>query len=344
MPIALELRKTEMKKIIFRADGGVKTGFGHIYRLLALAEMLREDFLCVFVTSVQNDFLQSEIQKCCSLLILPDSENPVDPNADLPFDLEPFLTGTEIVVIDGYHFRCAYQMAVKNAGCKLVCVDDLVIPEICADLIINHSPGIRLEDYTVYKSVQLCLGLEYAILRKPFFRPFLIKRDKYQSAFVSFGGADPFGFCYKLASIILNLQLYRSVHVLCSSSFSSDLLQRLTVLEASSNDQLILHLNLGAAEIVDLMDVCTDAFVSASTVLLEAYSRGLRCYTGYYVDNQKNNYSGFVENKLAIGMGRVNDLSDSDFKGLFHKDQSVQLCPAPLGSVGNIKNAFKTLC
>ena len=37
-----------MQKIIFRADAGAGIGYGHFIRSLALADMLKNDFDCVF--------------------------------------------------------------------------------------------------------------------------------------------------------------------------------------------------------------------------------------------------------------------------------------------------------
>ena len=39
-----------LKKILFRADGNEEIGYGHVIRSLALADMLKENFECIFVT------------------------------------------------------------------------------------------------------------------------------------------------------------------------------------------------------------------------------------------------------------------------------------------------------
>ena len=45
------------KKVVLRADGNSKIGLGHVYRLLALAEMLKEDFECVLAMNDTDDFV-----------------------------------------------------------------------------------------------------------------------------------------------------------------------------------------------------------------------------------------------------------------------------------------------
>lgn len=43
-----------MQKIYFRADAGAEIGYGHFIRTLALADMLKDDFSCVFVTQFSD--------------------------------------------------------------------------------------------------------------------------------------------------------------------------------------------------------------------------------------------------------------------------------------------------
>lgn len=44
------------RQIIFRADAGKRIGYGHFVRTLALADMLKEEFECVFVTQDPTEY------------------------------------------------------------------------------------------------------------------------------------------------------------------------------------------------------------------------------------------------------------------------------------------------
>jgi len=144
------------RKIIFRADGGPNIGMGHFIRTLALAEMLKDDFYCIYVTKSPSAYQIIEIEKVCHERL------------DLPANKSHFkvflniLKGDEIVVLDNYFFTTEYQRAIKNKGCKLVCIDDLHDKEFVADLIINHTPGVLKNDYIAQPYTQLALGLDYA--------------------------------------------------------------------------------------------------------------------------------------------------------------------------------------
>jgi spore coat polysaccharide biosynthesis predicted glycosyltransferase SpsG len=51
------------KQVIIRADGNSEIGYGHIFRCLALAQMLNEDFECWFYSQNPPTLLKQEIEK-----------------------------------------------------------------------------------------------------------------------------------------------------------------------------------------------------------------------------------------------------------------------------------------
>ena len=57
------------RKIYFRADGNADIGLGHVIRCLALADILKDEFECVFATRFVNKYINEEIQKTCSSYI-----------------------------------------------------------------------------------------------------------------------------------------------------------------------------------------------------------------------------------------------------------------------------------
>ena len=118
------------KKLILRADGNSLIGFGHIYRLLALADILKDSYHLTFVCYATSNFIEQEIKKSCHELVVlegglpfktPDEISTAD---ELDFDLNDILTGDEIVVLDGYYFGLKYQQAIKLRKCKLGCIED----------------------------------------------------------------------------------------------------------------------------------------------------------------------------------------------------------------------------
>lgn len=172
-----------MKKIYFRADASATIGYGHFIRTLALADMLKDDFDCTFFTCHPTSYQVSEIEKVCPFVTLQE-ETHYD-------DFLSYLQGDEIVVLDNYFFTTDYQRAIKEKGCRLVCIDDMHDKHYVADVVINHG----LTDESLFDKedyMQLCLGYDWALLREPFLRPLPIRHSNKNASSVTvcFGGSD----------------------------------------------------------------------------------------------------------------------------------------------------------
>jgi spore coat polysaccharide biosynthesis predicted glycosyltransferase SpsG len=337
------------RRLILRADGNGKIGLGHVYRLLALADILQGMFDCYFAIDAPDSFVQEEIKKRnCTCLAVNNKMQPKlpDENEDeeeIDFDLGPYLDGSEIVVTDGYLFGKNYQLAVKATGAKLICIDDIAKWEFFADVVINHAPGIKDSLYKRQSYTEIFTGIDYAIIRKPFFRP-LPQRIKYGSdkAFICLGGSDYFGYSFKLIEILSTFDRFNAYHIICSSSFSNELINNLKSCQTREN-KIYLHFNVSAKELADVMDDCTHAFVSASTVLMESYSRGLMCFAGYYVNNQQYIYDGFIKNKWAIGLGNFQFISSHELLLALNKQAELNTIQEPLLSEHSLRNILNSV-
>jgi len=333
-----------MQRILFRADGNRTIGFGHVYRTLALAGILNSDFECVFAINRPDGFIKDQISKVCQVINLDTEYNYPIPDKmttqnQLPYDLQGVVREDDIVVVDGYHFGAEYQQGLKNTGCKQVWIDDLLRDYPFADAIINHAVGIGANQY--HTNARLALGLDYAILRKPFFSSLKPKDYTNKVAYISLGGSDYFGFTLKICKGLLATNSFNQVHILCSAQFEEGLLSDLRQLE--ENHPITLHFNLSAEQIVEVMDVCTHAFVSASTVLIESYSRGLKCFAGYYTQNQHLIYNGFIKNQLASAIGDFNTVTEQDIKNLVATDTEIKVLDKPLNSQQNFIKLFRSI-
>lgn len=325
------------RKIIFRADGNANIGFGHVYRMLALIDLIIPFASKIIFISQELPISVSQFLKDRKIqhellpsfhLEIPDKLN----GKGIAFDMA--LKGDEIVVLDGYQFGIEYQKSVKNCGNKLIYIDDMGKGPFIADVVINHAPGAK---YPNSFSTKFYTGLDYAILRAPFFNRHSHKSNDKKIAFISLGGSDYFEFSLKLLDLINQNGGFDSINLLYSSNYSVDSIKRLHTYK--SNVNLNLYANLNAEQLVKLLDESTHAFVSASTVLLESYSRGLLCYVGFYSKNQKMIYDGFVKNKLAVGMGHFSALDSKLF------NTNLNCIPTklikPLRSANSIIDIFK---
>lgn len=287
------------RRICFRADASSDIGYGHFIRTLALADMLKEDFDCTYFTVDPTFYQKEELSKVCKYIAL----NPFTHFTDFL----SVLTGNEIVVLDNYFFSTDYQKQIKSKGCCLVCIDDMHDKHYVADILINYA----LTDFSSFSkesNTKLCLGLEWALLRKDFYKVGVSKKEKtssLQKATICMGGVDK----YHLAETIIDflLPVTGLKHVDIVSGDKSDF--NLSVHPPFS---LNIHKNLSANEIISLFCSNDFAIVSTSTICVEALACSVPLLGGYYVDNQEEFYQVLCENNYIFGLGALRNISSID--------------------------------
>ena len=123
------------KKILFRGDGNDKIGLGHMYRLYAMAEMVKDYQKFVFVT--REDSLTSFLPKEYQIDRIVATQNYKEEVQEL---IQKYTPSEYLMIVDGYSFDSQYQKLIKQVGFTLVYIDDLAQEHMYADLVINHSP------------------------------------------------------------------------------------------------------------------------------------------------------------------------------------------------------------
>jgi len=283
-------------KIYIRADGNSEIGLGHITRSLALAEMLKKDFNCIFVTRFLTDYINTEARKVCNDIIkLPESDEHLDAFLSI-------LSGDEVVVLDNYFFTTEYQKRIREKTCKLVCIDDMHDKHFVADVVINHAGGIKKEDYSAEPYTQLYLGIEYAIVRPEF-----MERKSYEgtsSMLICFGGADIHNATCEVLNLLEEKQFPYHCHVVIGDAFLHQ--QSLEMFIKTSKLTIKVHKNLSAQEMANLMSECEYAICQPSTVSFEyLLQRGGELYVKKTAENQKNIYSFYIENNIAFDISEL---------------------------------------
>lgn len=279
------------RKILFRADAGQNIGYGHFVRTLALADMLKDDFDCVFYTQTPTAYQKKEMANVCPYKELPADESRLD------LFLEE-LKGNEIVVLDNYFYTTEYQHEVKSKGCKLVCIDDMHNKHYVADVVVNHGPATP-DQFDCEPYTRLCLGENWALLRKPFIVP-ISATERQNRIVVCFGGSDPMHLTDRVISYLVEIDVpYEIVVILGDAVYLS---------EENRNRVRILH-NLSAAQMAELFETSSIGIVPASSVGKEAVSRGLKVISGYFVDNQKVGFERVISRNNFVPIFNFKDLT-----------------------------------
>jgi UDP-2,4-diacetamido-2,4,6-trideoxy-beta-L-altropyranose hydrolase len=182
--------------LILRADASEETGLGHVMRCLSVAEVWQEvGGRCSFVTCCMGAAPLERLSTAGVAVEFSDAAAGSDSDA-AQLVRSAREQGAAWVMVDGYHFGGDYQQAIKNAGLKLLFVDDYGhAGRYSADLVLSQqlqASEIPFEKRSA--NTRLLLGPRYFGLRREFeaWRDF--KREVPEVArkiLVTMGGSDP---------------------------------------------------------------------------------------------------------------------------------------------------------
>lgn len=296
------------KKILFRADGNEATGLGHLYRLFALIEMLKEVYNCKLLVS------SSTISQ-----VIPTTYPCVKIPKGISIEDEPqwlfknYDSNEHIIIADGYQFNSTYQKQIKELGYNLIYIDDLANEHMFADIVVNHSLGIKTSDFKYEPYTKFALGTEYSILRPSFIKEAKSIKNfkKIESVFICFGGSDFYDLTYKCLLGIINKEPLNEFHVVLGGAYSHS-----TIYELAKNhkNKVFLHENVLEKDMLAIMNKCQIAIVPSSTISYEVCSAKMIVLSGYYIDNQINIYNGFVNKGVIYNGGDFTKYSTVDFE------------------------------
>lgn len=262
--------------IVFRCDGNAQIGLGHVYRCLALAQIIKDHYLISFFSKTLPESLFTKIRS------LGFSANLIDDETDF-LDC---LRGSELIILDNYQLDSFYQVTIKNKGCKLICIDDLHDKEFYADLIINPAIGIDSSHYKCQPYTKFALGIEYALLRPPFLKAATNVRqiEKVETVFICFGGSDPMNLTIRTLKLVLNSKKIRRVFVVVGAAFKN-----LNEIDSLIDNPVVeCFQNIDDDQMVSLMTTSDLAIVPASGILIEILACGVIPITCFYAKNQSD--------------------------------------------------------
>lgn len=285
------------RKIYFRADASATIGYGHFIRTLALADMLKDDFDCTFFTTSPSAYQIEEMEKVCNYIALSE-ESKLENFVNL-------LNGDEIVVLDNYFFTTEYQRTIKAKGCNLVCVDDLHNRHFVSDAVLNPAL-LSTSEYDVEPYTKLCLGLEYALLRKPFIKQSKNVEKVFGRWLIAFGGSDFDNMTEKFLSFLQEDSRIKNVSVIVGDAYKYyDNLKNYS--KAS------IYKNLTAEEMSIKMRQAEFAVLPSSTISIEALACGCKVANGYFVDNQMETSMMYRQEGYCVGLGDLREVHNALF-------------------------------
>ena len=295
------------KKLILRADGTSTSGLGHLFRLIALATMFEDEYEIIFLTKKKS--IAEVIPKELNKRIIP---NDISLNNEPEWIAKNYKSNEFIIIADGYQFNTNYQRQIKEFEFRLVYIDDLATEKMYADIVVNHSIGLTINNFNSVKETTFALGPSYAVLRPTFINA-AMKTRKIKSideVFICFGGSDLYDLSNTALEGLIELDRIKKIHIVLGAGYTHKEIH--TTIKKRKNSVFIYN-SISEKEISILMNRCQLAIVPSSTICYEVCSIKMIVLGGYYVDNQININKGLDECGLIYNAGNFKHLKASDF-------------------------------
>jgi len=316
--------------IVLRADGNAQIGLGHISRCLALAEMLSTEFDCVFVTRNIPKSIENQINKVCKGLY----KIPVHVNvgtSEAEWIGKHLLEKGEIFILDGYHFDTDYQGAIRAQNYHLICIDDLADKHYVADVVINHTEGWSVKDFSAESYTKFWLGAKYALLKQAFLEAAKKRMDEIVSPFgrglrgrkilLCLGGADPKNDTLDILKKLKALDTKEKIKVILGAAYlHRDELEKYTSLHLPNVE---LFSNIPAEKMVAVMHECPVAILPPSTIAYEYLHVGGTLFLCQIADNQKYIKRFLLQNKLAFELNKLGKLTEKDIQIAIYNQRKI---------------------
>ena len=201
-----------MAKIYILAASAPKMGAGHVMRVRArLRGALDSGHQAILASRIEVPWVRERLERDnipveYLPLPIPSEENPIE----LLSQIEAY--APDWVVLDGYHFGTDSQSAVREAGFRLLFIDDYAhLQSYDVDFLLNQNPGsenLRYRGRIDYK----LFGPSYALLRAEF----LAARQKVKDIrhlrtpnrlLLTLGGGDASSHLANLAPVLCRAEL-----------------------------------------------------------------------------------------------------------------------------------------
>ena len=300
-----------MGTLVFRVDANPRIGTGHFMRCFALAQAWKDKGGdAIFITACRNEGLLQRLRyESFGINIIPESENWAETGKML--DKYP----DSWVVLDGYHFNETYQQQVKEAGHRLLVIDDMAhLKHYYADVVLNQNLHAELLHYSCEPYTQLLLGTKYVLLRREFQAWKGWKRKIPAIArhvLVTLGGADPGNYTLKVIQALqrVNLPGLEATVVIGGSNVHGDTLQA-----EIGRSSLPVRLIRDAADMPELMAWADVAVVSGGATVWELAFMGVPSIVGITAQIEEFLVEGLKKYRLFSNVGWFKTISIEQLK------------------------------
>jgi len=303
------MTKTAQRILLIRADASSKIGTGHLMRCLALAQAWKDaGGKVAFITACRNEGLLERLREEGFEVHLLSSSYPDPGDWEVTKNV---LAGhpDAWVVLDGYHFDEVYQKRIKDAGNRLLVIDDMAhLKHYYADIVLNQNLHAEDLHYSCEPYTKLLLGTKYVLLRREFLAWRGWKREIPEVArrvLVTLGGSDLGNYTLKVIQALQKVDILglEATVVIGASNPHADVLKK-----AVEQSRIPIRLIQNAKNMPELMAWADVAISSAGTTVWELVFMGVPTMVGLTAPIEKFLVNGLGKYGLFVNIGRFNRL------------------------------------
>lgn len=274
-------------KLLVRADASPRMGTGHVMRCLSLVQGLRpSDGPVMLVAAEITAALEPRLRSAGVGLTRLSAEAGGSKDAERTVKIAQEINASWIVV-DGYQFGADYQRRLKDAGFRVLFLDDYGhAQKYSADLVLNQNLHATA-DYYVQRDAgtRMLLGTRHTLLRQEFQALKDWQRNiptHASKVLVTLGGADPDNVTGDIVKALGTLAGVETVVVVGGSNPHLPGLR--TLIE---NSPTTIRLVVDAQNMPELMQQADVTVAAGGTTSWELAFMGLPTLMLVLADNQR---------------------------------------------------------
>lgn len=301
--------KSGNQSLLMRADSSPAIGTGHVMRCLALAKAWQKTGGRVFCLMAESIGALEERLAHEEIIVKKISAAPGSKTDAEQTVAEAHLSSSAWVVVDGYCFDPTYIRGLKDAGLRVLFLDDdgrfAFYP---ADVILNQNISATSAMYDNRESLTpLLLGSQYVLLRPEFLsepqareHPGLVRK-----VLVTMGGSDPNNVTSRVLLALLQMEADLQARIVVGSGnlWKDDL-------QVLANQRVGFQLETSPANMAPLMRWADTAISGAGGTVWELAYLGLPAIVIALSQDQREIARGLAENDVAVSLGWHANLSE----------------------------------
>ena len=269
-------------RAVFRCDGGVQTGAGHLARCLTLADGLASaGWDCVFLVNSEAEAVFPRLFQSAHRVVVLVSEERLS--------VQPVAAcGGDLLVVDHYQLGAAFEAAARDYFLLVMAIDDFDGRAHSCDILLNQNDVSDGPAANSASTALLLQGRQFALLAPQYLalRPKALARRREAGAvdrlLICFGASDPHNFCGRAAAAVLESRVKCRIDIVVSSASPNAALLR----ELQQRPDVPISLHFDTQRMAELMFEADLSIGAAGATTWERCCLGLPAVVYQIADNQ----------------------------------------------------------